>query len=81
MEEGRYGLATEHFKKAEKEARKSTNYKLLKDIYRGMEILSALQNNFEAARDFHHQFQVVSDSSLSQQIVSNITNYQVKYET
>ncbi len=81
MEEGRYGLASEYFKNAEKEARKSTNYKLLKDIYRGLEILSTLQNNFSAARGFRQQFQVASDSSLSQQMVSNITNYQVKYET
>lgn len=81
MEEGHYPLSMNHFQKAEKEAKGGNNYKLLKEVYRGLEILSTLQNKFTDAHTYHQQFQVASDSSLSQQILSNITNYQVKYET
>lgn len=81
IEAGNYAMANSQFEKAEKEARKGNNYKLLKDIYRGMEILATIKKDFVGARAFHHKFQMVSDSFFSKQILSNVTNYRVKYET
>lgn len=73
--------AEKYFQGSEKVASEVKDYKQLKEIYHGLELLYSAKHNFAQAKLYKHKYDIVADSFFTSQALSNISSYQVKYET
>lgn len=81
LEEGKLSDAENFLSQALKQAQNINSYKLLKEIYHNLESLYRDNKQFNLAKEFRRKSEIAGDSLFSEKTLSNVTNYQVKYET
>jgi signal transduction histidine kinase/DNA-binding response OmpR family regulator len=81
LERKEWDKAEKYFISSEKAASQGKDYKLLKEVYHGLELLNVARNDFQKSKQFRLKYELAADSFLTSKILSNISNYQVKYET
>ena len=81
LERNELDKAEKYFISSEKAASEGKDFKLLKEVYHGLELLNVARNDFQKSKQYKLKYELAADSFLTTRILSNISNYQVKYET
>jgi signal transduction histidine kinase/CheY-like chemotaxis protein len=81
LERNELDKAEKYFISSEKAAIQGKDYKLLKEVYHGLELLNVARNDFQKSKQYKLKYELAADSFFTSKILSNISDYQVKYET
>ncbi|MBK8504775.1 MAG: tetratricopeptide repeat-containing sensor histidine kinase [Saprospiraceae bacterium] len=73
--------AAEYLAKAEAKGRRVQDHSLLKKVYQTRQNLAIVDEDFEQSNYFQIQSEMAADSFLSQNVLSKIADYQVRYQT
>jgi signal transduction histidine kinase/DNA-binding response OmpR family regulator len=73
--------ATAYLEIAESKSKRVQDFGLMKEVFETQENLAIIQRDFEKAKYYQIQSQIAADSFLSQNVLSKIADYQVRYQT